>query len=309
MTSTSVEKIARGEKPETPVAKFSKFLDKMKPQLALALPRHLNADRMARLALTQFSTNAALQDCDANSIAGALITAAQLGLEIGVNGQAYLIPYKQRATLVPGWRGLVDLVNRSGRATVWTGAVFKGDEFDYALGDTPFVKHKPGDEDAPEKLLYVYAIGRVRDAQQAVVEVWPMSKIWKHRDRFNKVGKKHYSYEHPEMYARKLPLLQVLKYMPSSIELATAMNMSEAADSGEGMIIEGDFVTVDQGTGEILKAGDPGTPAAVTYAKRADAILKAKNVEAAALQLDGARDLPADQFGDLVKVYTDKWGK
>lgn len=314
MTTTSIDKIARGEKPETPVVKFSRFLEKMKPQIALALPRHLNADRMARLALTQFSTNAALQECDSNSIAGALITAAQLGLEIGVNGQAYLIPYKGKATLVPGWRGLVDLVNRSGRATVWTGAVFEGDAFDYALGDSPFVKHKPGDEDSADALLYVYAIGRVRDAQQAVVEVWPMSKIWKHRDRFNKVGKRHYSFEHPEMYARKIPLLQVLKYMPSSIELSTAMTMSEAADSGEGMVIDGDFVTVDQGTGEIIQAGGPSGAAVsdapvFTYAQLADQISKTADRDVAAVALDTGKDLPQDQYGDLVALFERRFPK
>lgn len=308
MSSTTVDKIASGQKPETPLAKFGKVLERMKPQLAMALPRHLNADRMARLALTQFSTNAALQECDSNSILGGLMTAAQLGLEIGVNGQAYLIPYKGRATLVPGWRGLVDLANRSGRAAVWTGAVFEGDTFDYALGDSPFVKHKPGDEDDPDALLYVYAVGRVRDAQQPVVEVWSMPKIWKHRDRFNKVGKRHYSFEHPEMYARKIPLLQVLKYMPSSIELATAVNLSESSDSGEGMVIDGDsFVTpqretVDQGTGEI-KSGADG----MTYAQHVDAILKATGAEAAALALDAARDLPDDEYKELTAVYTKKW--
>lgn len=315
MTSTSIDKIARGEKPETPVVKFGKFLDRMKPQLALALPKHLNADRMARLALTQFSLNPALQECDAQSIAGALITAAQLGLEIGVNGQAYIIPYKGRATLVPGWRGLVDLANRSGRATVWTGAVFEGDEFDYALGDTPFVKHRPRDEDDPGKLLHVYAIGRVRDAQQSVIEVWSVSKIWKHRDRFNKVGKRHYSYEHPEMYARKVPLLQVLKYMPSSIELAYAVTMSETADSGEGIVIDGDFINVQQprvdpDTGEITGASkkEAGAEAAgPSYAALADELLKATDIETAALALDSGRDLPDDQRADLLALYSKHW--
>jgi hypothetical protein len=51
------------------------------------------------------------------------MTAAQLGLEPGINGQGYLIPYKGTCTFVPGWKGLVDLVARSGRATVWTGVV------------------------------------------------------------------------------------------------------------------------------------------------------------------------------------------
>ena len=85
MTSTTLDKIAKGEKPVGAVQKFSGFLDKLKPQLALALPRHMNADRMARLVLTQYSTTPALRECTSQSIAGCIMIAAQLGLEPGIN--------------------------------------------------------------------------------------------------------------------------------------------------------------------------------------------------------------------------------
>jgi recombination protein RecT len=232
-------------KDANPVAAFSRFMDKLKPQMALALPKHLTADRMTRLALTAFSTTPKLQACSANSIAGAIMTAAQLGLEPGVNGQGFLVPYGATCTFVPGWKGLVDIANRSGRCAVWTGAVFQGDEFDYNLGDNPFIRHKPGEEDEPDKLLYVYAVGRVRDSQYPVIEVWPMGKIWKHRNKYNKVGNKHYSFRDPEMYARKVPLLQVLKYMPSSIELSNAIAATHAAEEGRSTIIVDNIVTLN----------------------------------------------------------------
>lgn len=280
MTSTSIDKIARGEKPQTELARVSKFIDTLKPQLRLALPKHLTPDRMARLALTAMSQNPKLMECDPRSIAGSIVMLSQLGLEIGVNGHAYLVPYwdskrkTQVCTPIPGWRGLVDLVNRSGRATVWTGAVFKGDAFDYELGDAPYVKHKPGEEDDPALMTHVYACGRVRGSERPVVDVWTIAKVWKHRNRFNKVGERHYSYAHPEMYARKIPLLQVLKYMPSSIELTRAVNLSDAAEAGEGYTIElgdaiggGDFV--DQATGEIVGGQGPAAAAVVEAVKSA----------------------------------------
>lgn len=236
---------------KSPVAQFSNFLDKLKPQLALALPKHLSADRMARLALTQFSSNRDLQQCSTNSIAASIMTASQLGLEPGVNGQGYLIPYKGTCTFVPGWKGLVDLVARSGRATVWTGVVRDGDEFEYQLGDAPFCKHKPGDGDEESPFTYVYAIGRVRDAALPVIEVWSRAKVQKHLKKYNKVGAKHYAVgdEHNlEMYARKVALMQVLKYMPSSIELSNAITASHAAEEGRGVTIE---------NGIILETGEP----------------------------------------------------
>lgn len=243
--------------PASPVAAFSKVLERMKPQMALALPKHMSADRMARLALTAFSTNKALQNCKTDTILASLMTATQLGLEPGIGGQGYLIPYKDTCTFVPGWKGLVDLVARSGRATVWTGAVFDGDQFDYQLGDEPLCRHKPGDSEG--NFTHVYAIGRVKDAQMPVIEVWTRGKVDKHLKQYNKVGGRHYalaSESNFEMYARKVALLQVLKYMPSSIELNNAMAVSHAAEDGKGAVIEGDFVTintesVDQDTGEI----------------------------------------------------------
>lgn len=227
-----------------PVAELSNFMGKLKGQMSLALPKHMNADRMTRLALTAFSTNPDLQLCTHESIAGSIMVASQMGLEPGVNGQGYLIPYKGRCTFVPGWKGIVDIANRSGRSSVWTGAVFVGDEFDYAMGDRPFITHKPGRSlgDADD-LLYVYAVGRVKDSEWPIIDVWPMEKIWAHRDHYNKVGKKHYSFQNPEMYARKIPLLQVLKYMPTSIELSTAVEVSHAAEAGKGIVLDGNFVT------------------------------------------------------------------
>lgn len=250
MASTTIDKISRGEKPESPVAKFAAFMDKLKPQMALALPKHMNADRMTRLALTAFSTTPALQQCSPQSIAASIMTAAQLGLEPGISGQGYLIPYKTTCTFVPGWKGLVDLVARSGRATVWTGAVRAGDEFEYQLGDAPFCRHRPGDSDDGQPFTHVYAIGRVRDASMAVIEVWSRAKVQKHLKQYNKVGGRHYANTDEnnfEMYARKVALLQVLKYMPASIELANAITVTNAVEEGKGVVLEGDFVHVTEG--------------------------------------------------------------
>lgn len=250
---------------KNPVAEFSRFMDKFKPQMALALPKHLNADRMARLALTAFSSNLDLQNCTPNSIAASIMTASQLGLEPGINGQGFLIPYKATCTFVPGWKGLVDIANRSGRCTVWTGAVFEGDDFDYALGDNPFIRHRPGDEDDPAKLTHVYAVGRVKGADVPVLEVWTIRKVWKHRDKYNKVGNRHYSFREQEMYARKVPLLQVLKYMPSSIELSNALAISNAAEEGRGATIDGSFVILDEQPNEPAGSGAGGEPVKTFY--------------------------------------------
>lgn len=222
------------KKPTT----IHQYLETLKPQVALALPKHLNAERMIRIALTCLRTNPALMDCDPQTILASVMLASQLGLEPGVLGQCFLIPYKKTCTLVPGWLGILDLVNRSGKAVAWTGAVYAGDEFDWSLGDRPHIDHKPcGDETT---LTHCYAVARVKGSDWPIIEVWPERKVTAHRDKFNKVGNMHYSFKHLEMYGRKVALLQALKYVPRSIELATAMNLDASAEMGTQRLEIGD---------------------------------------------------------------------
>jgi recombination protein RecT len=312
-TGTAALKAAATGKAANPVVAFSSFLDKLKPQIALALPKHMNPDRMARLALTAFSTTPALQECTSQSIAASIMTAAQLGLEPGINGQGYLIPYKKTCTFVPGWKGLVDLVARSGRATVWTGAVYPGDKFEYQLGDAPFCRHIPGDDGDEQPFTHVYAIGRVRDAAMPVIEVWTRAKVQKHLKRYNKVGDRHYAKDGEnnfEMYARKVALLQVLKYMPSSIELANAITVSQASEDGRGVVLEGDFVhvqepSIDPETGE---TSAPATSKAKPIASYIEQIDNAVDIDDARRVVDEARDLmTAEDVKQIEHAFSVAW--
>lgn len=303
MSTNALKAAATGKAPANPVVAFSSFMDKFKPQLALALPKHLTADRMARLALTAFSTTPALQSCDPKSIAGAIMIAGQLGLEIGVNGHGFLIPYGRTCTFVPGWKGLQDLVNRSGRATTWTGAVYEGDEFEYRLGDSPFVSHRPGDEDDQRKMTHVYAIGRVNGSNWPIVEVWPMSKVWKHRDKYNKQGQKHYSFRDPEMYARKVALLQVLKYVPSSVEVSNAVAVANASEMGQRTDIIDNCVTVSD-----IDGMDPpeGAMTAADFIARIEGAADRDSAEAI-LQQALAYGLPEQDAAAVEKAFAKKW--
>lgn len=223
------------------------YLTASKSAIEMALPKHLNSDRMLRLALTCFSTNEDLRRCSAKSLLSSLIVASQLGLEPGVAGQGYLIPYKGVCTFVPGWQGLVGLLNNSGRATAWTGAVYEGDTWEFELGSHPQCKHLPGENYGnPEKLTWVYACGKVNGSEQPVVEAWPMRRIVYHRDAFNKVGERHYSFKNMEMYARKVVLLQVLKYMPRSIELNNALVAANASEMGRSTVVDGGVVIEEE---------------------------------------------------------------
>lgn len=229
------------------VGELSRYLDKLKPQIELSLPSHMSADRMARLALTAFSSNEKLQECNQKSIASSIMTAGQLGLEPGVNGAGFLVPYGETCTFVPGWKGLVDLVSRSGRGTVYTGVIYSDQEYTFKDGAIrDLVVNNETDMINPIDITHAFAIGWVKDAQFPIIELWSVKKLTAHRNLYNKIGKRHYSYKNWEMYCRKIPLLQVIKYMPASIELANAIDVDNAAESGGGVTIE-DGIVIDNG--------------------------------------------------------------
>lgn len=230
--ATNIAQLKAGNVTEKP-KDFPAMLTAWLPEIKRALPRHMNGDRMSRIALTAFRRTPKLAQCNPLSVFAAVIQASQLGLEPDTLGRSYLIPYGNECQFVPGWKGLVDLANRSGMCTVWTGVIFSDQKFEFHDGSKRSLDVFGGtDLVDPDDITHAYAVGWVKGAEWPVIELWTVEKIRKHRDRYNKVGKRHYSFENWEMYARKIPLLQVLKYMPSSPELATAIALSDAAERG-----------------------------------------------------------------------------
>lgn len=72
----------------------------MKPQIEAALPSVITAERFTRMTLTAVGTNPQLANCTPESFMGAMMQAAQLGLEPNTPlGQAYLIPYRNKGKM------------------------------------------------------------------------------------------------------------------------------------------------------------------------------------------------------------------
>ena len=78
-------------------------MKKMAPRMAEVLPKHMDMNRMSRIALTTIRTNPKLE-C-AVLLMGAVMQAVQLGLEPGLLGHCYILPYKREATFIMGIRG------------------------------------------------------------------------------------------------------------------------------------------------------------------------------------------------------------
>jgi recombination protein RecT len=113
-------------------------------EIAKALPAHVSPQRYLRLAITMLK-DPKLQNCSKLSLMESVMTAAQLGLELdGVLGHAYLVPFKDKATFIVGYRGFIDLATRSGKVShVDTAVVYEGDTFKPRLGSKPHLGHIP----------------------------------------------------------------------------------------------------------------------------------------------------------------------
>lgn len=62
--------------PPSPAQTIAAYLKKMGAEIEKAMPKHMDADRMARIALTTIRTNPKLLECSVSSIFGAVMKAA-----------------------------------------------------------------------------------------------------------------------------------------------------------------------------------------------------------------------------------------
>lgn len=230
--------LTKGADDQNLVQTFPLMLERFKGEIARALPKHLSPDRMTRIALTEFRKNRKLAECDPKSVFAAVIVASQLGLEPGLLGHAYLIPYGKECQLIPGYQGLIDLVRRTGKVKrIEAHVVRDGDEFTYKTGLFTVLEHKPLLEGDPGQLRLAYAVAEFADGGYHV-EVMTRYQIEKIRDRSQgyRNAKKYgsptpWDTDTDEMW-RKTVIRRICKFLPRSAELATALALEDAANEG-----------------------------------------------------------------------------
>ena len=267
-----------------PMSNLRDLLQKMAPQLAMALPSHLKPERMIRVATTAIQVNPRLQECSARSIIACVVEASQLGLEpCGALGHAYLIPYKLKGVptcqSIPGYKGLLHLVRNSGcLKTVSAEVVHEVDEFSYEMGDRPRIRHVPSTVAEPGKVLYVYAVAELMNGGIQRV-VLPVREVEAVRKRSRSANDGPWVTDWNEM-AKKTALRRLTKLLPMSIEVQRAVELDERDDNSRYTVqladelqipkIEGDnpeplLLTADE-------ADDGGDEAPDTLDKVADEI-------------------------------------
>lgn len=212
------------------------LLKSMEGEIARCLPKHLTPDRMARIAMTELRKTPKLQECDPMSFIAAIMQASQLGLEPGVLGSCYLIPFnnnktgKVECTFMPGYRGFLDLARRSGQIdSLVARAVYENDKFEYEFGLKESLVHKPN-MDEPGQFIAVYAVANLKDGGH---QFDVMSKKQVDTIRAGSQGKNSdaWTKNYDEM-AKKTVLRRLFKWLPCSVEMQKAVSLDEQQESG-----------------------------------------------------------------------------
>lgn len=283
---------------------FPAMLEKFKGEIARALPRHINPDRMARIALTAFRMTPKLAECDPRSVFAAVIQSSQLGLEVGLMGEAHLVPFGNQCQLIPGYTGLMKLVRQSGLVQdIYAHEVRVNDKFTLKLGMERSLEHEPltapggfpaSDEERGEVVGF-YAVAVFKDGSRTFVAMG--------RKEVEKIRDNSRGYQAAKRFKKesiwdsdfvamglKTVIRRLCKFMPKSPELATALAMDAVNEQGQAQnldlkeVIEGSYAPVVDD-----EPGDAPDAEGADAAKPEAAPQHAKNREPEALAAQAAK--------------------
>ena len=212
---------------------IAELIDRQKAQIARALPRHLDADKFARIVLTEVKRTPKLAACTAPSLLGAVMLSAQLGLEPGPLGHCYLVPYRIKGVdtvqFQLGYKGIIDLARRSGQLlSIVARPVYPGDEFEYEYGLDERLVHRPVGDNEHQDATHFYAVAKFKDGGHAFV-VLTRSQVETYRKRSpsqrNGVDGP-WATDYTAM-AAKTAVRRLQPWLPQTIETAQAFEADE----------------------------------------------------------------------------------
>lgn len=202
----------------TPVDVLKKTVLTMKSQFAAALPPHIPVDRFIRVIQTAVSATPALTKCDRNSFLAACMRVAEQGL-IPDGKECAIIPYGDKATVVPMVAGILKKVRNSGELqSITSQVVYKNDVFKYWVdGNGEQIIHEPNFFSDRGIIIGVYALAKTKDGG-IYIDVLTNSDI----DRVKKSSKSSGSgpwVTWPEEMMKKSAIKRLAKRLPSSTDL------------------------------------------------------------------------------------------
>ena len=266
-----------------PKDQIAYLLKSRQAEIQKMLPKHLNAERLLKVAQIAATTTPALAKCDVPSLIGAIGQCAQMGLEPNtVLGHAYLVPFNTKrkdaggnerwvnsVQVIIGYKGLIDLARRSGQiVSIAAHEVCMADHFDMVYGLDEKLEHKPALGERGD-IIGFYAVAKLKDGGHCF-EFMSLHQVREIMAATQSKGKYGPWKDHFTEMGRKTVIRRLAKYLPLSIEFQTAAALDGMAEGGKDQhldTLDGDFAivpddapyaagTVDQETGEITDHQD-----------------------------------------------------
>jgi len=244
MTDQAPTQSPPATKALSPIVTLRDLVEKNKSQLALALPKYMDVDRLARVFMTCVQRTPALAECAPISMLGFLFGCAQLGLEPDpVTGEIYPVPFNNSAKgrkevqMIVGYRGLIKLVTNTDQVNaVYAKEVRANDEFDFDYGTFSPPRHKIRHFTEKERgeITHFYAVAKLKTGESQL-EVMTKEDVDKIRARAKASSNGPWVTDYVEM-GRKTVTRRLCKYLPkapSNSRLLLAVGMDERNDLGK----------------------------------------------------------------------------
>lgn len=238
----AVAQQAPGGVPASRPANLRERIAGLESAFQAAMPRGMESRLIIRDALNCLNRTRFLDECTADSVLGALMTCAQLGLRPGVPalGHAWILPFYdgqgrdrvRKAQLIIGYQGYADLAHRTGAVkSLIARSIHEKDYYEVHYGLRDELIHRPADvtTDRGSAIAY-YCIVKLNSGGHSFL-VMSRPEVEKHRDKFamaRKGGKIVGPWvDHFDSMARKTTWLQVARWIPKTPELSHAMSVDE----------------------------------------------------------------------------------
>jgi recombination protein RecT len=191
---------------------------KFAEQIAKVLPKILSPERFVRVAITAMLKTPKLAECTQASLLNSLLQLAQYGLEPD-GRRAHLIPYKDQCTLIIDYKGIAELVMRSGLVSyLHADIVCENDVFEWDMGEIK--KHTINLKTPRGEAYAFYALCRFKDGT-IKAEVMHRDEVEAIRKRSRAGTSGPWVTDFNEM-AKKTAFRRLSKWLPLSPEVRDA---------------------------------------------------------------------------------------
>lgn len=216
------------------IVRTQTYLDHKTPKLTKWCKAGVRAEDLCRMALQEIQLNPKLRACTPQSIYIGLLSCAVTGLEPGpLKQEAFLIPFKDEAKFLVGWRGIVKQAIRAGGVQfVRSGIIREGDVFDYDLGTSNQLVHKPRLGSARGDMIGAYAWAQLTNGQRQI-EILDMPALEDVRKFAEKRGASPAWTQWPDEMARKTAVRRLGKYLPMDETYFAGARLERAQEADE----------------------------------------------------------------------------